>query len=164
MGSEFKLTAIITAKRPFLLYLLSVLFLLAGAFSLVGIIGVFQAWGWWLSFTTLGPILFQVFLGILITLIWFSAALIIWLRLPWAIMYCSIGAILATVWMWIERIFMTKNPQPFSRHLLAIAVTCVFLIFVFSALYLVAPSMKPYHPSQKDGGSNLIQPSGEKNE
>jgi hypothetical protein len=154
----------LTGKRPFLLYVLSILFLFAGAFSLVATIGVFQAWNWWLSFTSLTPIILHVFQGVLVTLIWISAAVIVWLRLPWAVLYSSIVTLLATVWMWVERIFLTQNPLPFNRHLLALAVTCVFLIFIFSALYLVAPSMKPYQPSRKEGDSTLIQPTGEKNE
>jgi hypothetical protein len=158
------LTVKLPGKRPFLLYVLSILFLFAGVFSLVGTIGVFQAWNWWLSFTPLMPIILQVFQGVLVTLIWISAAVIVWLRLPWAILYSCVVTIIATVWMWVERIFLTQNPLPFNRHLLALAVTCVFLIFVFSALYLVAPSMKPYQLSQQDGGSTLIQPTGDKNE
>lgn len=158
------MTVKLPSRRPFLLYVLSILFLLAGAFSLVATIGVFQAWGWWLAFTSLMPIVLQVFVGALVTLSWLSAAIIIWLRLPWAVIFCSAVTILATVWVWVERILLTKNPLLFSRHLLALAVTFVFLIFVFSALYLVAPFMKPYQPSLKEGGSTLIRPTGEKND
>ncbi len=149
-------------KRPFLLYLLPILFLLTGAISLVGTLGIFQAWEWWLTFTSVELVIIRVFLGVLSALAWVSAAIILWRRLSWAIIYCSLVTLLAAIWFWVERLFITQNPLPFNRHLLAIAVTCVLLIFVLSALYLVAPFMKLYQSSQKDGGSTLIQPTGEK--
>jgi hypothetical protein len=153
-----------TVKRPFLLYLLPILFLLAGAISLVGLLGIFQAWDWWLAFTSLTPIILNVFFGMLSTLIWISAAVILWMRLSWAVLYCSFVVILMTVWFWVDRLFLTRNLLPINRYMLTLAVTCLFLLFVFSSLYLVAPSMQPYPHSQKDGGSTSIQPTGEKNE
>lgn len=152
------------SKRPFLVYALTILFLLAGVFSLLGITGLFKAWNWLLSFTPLKSLIFQVFLGILITLAWVSAAIILWLRLHWAILYSSCVTILTTVWFWVERIFLTKNPLPFNRHALLMVITCVFLLFVFSSLYLVVPSMRSFQTTQNDGGSTSIQPTGEKNE
>jgi len=153
-----------TAKRPFLLYMLTFLFLLAGAFSLAGTIGIFQAWNWWLAFTSLMAVITRVFLGVLTMLAWISAGIILWRRLSWAIIYCSLVTLISAIWFWIERLFLTKNPLPFNRHALALVITCVFLLFVFSSLYLVAPSMKPYQPSQEDGSSTLDQPTGEKND
>jgi hypothetical protein len=164
LGSEFELKARPTTKRSFLIYVLTLLFLVAGGISLVETFGVFQTWNWWLVFIPLASIIVRVFFGVLCTLTWISAAVIIWLRLSWSIMYCSIVTILLSVWHWVDRLFLTQNPLPFSRHMLALALTCIFLLFVFSSLYLVAPSMQPYQPSQKDGGSTFIQPTGEKNE
>jgi hypothetical protein len=153
-----------STKRSILIYVLTILFLLAGAISLVGTLGIFQGWSWWLSFTSVMPIILQVFLGVLSTLLWVSAALILWLRLSWAVLYSCFVAILMTVWHWVDLIFLTQNPLPFSRHVLTLAITCLFLLFVFSALYLVAPSMKPYQPTPNNGGSTSTQSTGEKNE
>lgn len=153
-----------TVKRPFLLYLLTFLFLLAGAFSLAGTIGVFQAWNWWLAFTSLMAVITRVFFGVLATLAWISAGIILWRRLSWAVVYCSLVTLFSGIWFWVERLFLTKNPLPFNRHALALVITCVFLLFVFSSLYLVTPSMKPFQPSQTDGGSILDKPTGEKND
>lgn len=153
-----------TLKRPFLLYVLTILFLLAGAFSLAATVGVFQAWNWWLAFTSLVPVITSVFLGVLNTLAWISAGVILWCRLSWAVIYCTIVTLLAAIWFWVERIFLTQNPLPFSRHLLVLGIMCLVLIFIFGTLYLVAPFMKPYQPSQNDGGSTSIQTTGEKND
>ena len=158
------MTTKLMAKRPFLLYVLIILFLLAGAVSLAGTFGIFQAWNWWLYFTSLTSIISQVFLGVLITLAWVSTAVILWLRLPWAILYGGLVTMLISIWSWIERLVLAKNPLPFNRHILSLAITCIFLLFVFSSLYLVAPSMKLQQPSQKEGGSTSIQPTGEKND
>jgi hypothetical protein len=143
---------------------LTILFLLAGAVSLVGTLGIFNAWNWWLPYATLNFVVLQVFVGVLVTLAWISAAVILWLQLHWAVIYSSFVVILTSVWAWVERLVLTKNPLPFSRQALALTITCVFLLFVFSSLYLVAPSMKPFKPSHNDGGSTSIQPTGEKNE
>lgn len=137
-------------RRPVLLYVLAFIFLMAGVFSLVGTLGIFHSWNWWVSFISVKSIVFQVFLGVLTTLAWISAAVILWLRLPWAVNYSSAVTVLAVVWFWVERIFLTQNPLPFRRHMLVLAVMCVFLIFVFSALYLVAPVMKSYESQQKN--------------
>ena len=164
LRSEYELTSKPTAKRPFLIYLLTILFFLAGAFTLAATIGIFQAWNWWLAFTSLVAVISRVFLGVLAMLAWISAGIILWRRLPWAVIYCSLVTILSAVWFWIERLFLTNNPLPFNRHALALVITCVFLLFVFSALYLVAPAMKPYQPSQKDNGSILEKTTGDNND
>ncbi|MHB8087399.1 MAG: hypothetical protein ACYDH2_04040 [Anaerolineaceae bacterium] len=151
-------------KRPFLLYLLVFIFLLAGMVSLVGTLGVLRSWNWWLSFISVQSIVLQVFSGVLTTLAWLSAAVILWLRVSWAVIFNSVVTILIGVWFWVERLFLTQNPLPFSRHMLLLAIHCVFLIFVFSSLYLVAPAMIPFRSSQINSGSTSVQTTGEKNE
>jgi hypothetical protein len=158
-----KLIIKLTSKRPVLLHILVILFLMAGAFSLVGTLGVFQSWTWWLSFLSVKSMVLQVFLGFLITLAWVSAAIILWLRFSWAVVYCSFVIILSAVWFWVERLWLTQNPLPFSRHMLLLAIHCVFLIFVFSSLYLVAPAMKPFQNLKITSDSTTVQTTGEKN-
>ena len=132
--------------------------------SLVGTLGVLQSWNWWLSFISVQSIVLQVFSVVLTTLAWISAAVILWLRVSWAVIFSSVVTILVGVWFWVERLFLTQNPLPFSRHMLLLAIHCVFLIFVFSSLYLVAPAMKPFCSSQINSGSTSVQTIGEKNE
>lgn len=148
-------------KRPVLIYVLTFIFLMAGVFSLVGTLGIFQSWNWWLSFVSVKSIILQVFLGVLTTLAWISAAVILWLRLSWAVIYSSAVTILAVVWFWVERIFLTQNPLPFSRHMLLLAIHCVLLIFNFSSLYLVVPAMKTYQNSKINGVNSSVQTKGE---
>ncbi|MDO9120524.1 MAG: hypothetical protein Q7U31_01975, partial [Anaerolineaceae bacterium] len=164
MGSESELTGKPMAKRPFLLYLLAFIFLMAGMFSLVGTLGIFQSWSWWLSFVSVNSIVLQVFVGVLITFAWVSAAVILWLRFSWAVIYSSFVITLVTVWFWVERLLLTQNPMPFSRHALVLVIMCIFLIFVFSSLYLVAPAMKTYQNLKFSGDNSSVQTSGDKNE
>ena len=151
-------------KRPFLLYLLVFIFLLAGMVSLVGTLGVLQSWNWWLSFISVQSIVLQVFSVVLTTLAWISAAVILWLRVSWAVIFSSVVTILIGVWFWVERLFLTQNPLPFSRHMLLLAIHCVFLIFVFSSLYLVVPAMESFRAPHINSGSTSVQTTGEKNE
>jgi len=148
-------------KRPVLIYVLTFIFLMAGVFSLVGTLGIFQSWNWWLSFVSVKSIILQVFLGVLTTLAWISAAVILWLRLSWAVIYSSAVTILAVVWFWVERIFLTQNPLPFSRHMLLLTMHCVLLIFIFSSLYLIIPAMKTYQNSKINGVNSSVQTTGE---
>lgn len=134
---------------------------MAGVFSLVGTLGIFQSWNWWLSFVSVKSIISQVFLGVLTTLAWISAAVILWLRLPWAVIYSSAVTILAVVWFWVERIFLTQNPLPFSRHMLLLTMHCVLLIFIFISLYLIIPAMKTYQNSKINGVNSSVQTTGE---
>jgi hypothetical protein len=134
---------------------------MAGVFSLVGTLGIFQSWNWWLSFVSVKSIILQVFLGVLTTLAWISAAVILWLRLSWAVIYSSAVTILAVVWFWVERIFLTQNPLPFSRHMLLLTMHCVLLIFIFSSLYLIIPAMKTYQNSKINGVNSSVQTTGE---
>lgn len=124
--------------------------------SLVGTLGVLQSWNWWLSFISVQSIVLQVFSVVLTTLAWISAAVILWLRVSWAVIFSSVVTILIGVWFWVERLFLTQNPLPFSRHMLLLAIHCVFLIFVFSSLYLVAPAMKLFRSSQINSGSTSV--------
>jgi len=154
----------LTSKRPFLVHILVFLFLLAGVISLVGTLGILQSWNWWLSFVSVKSVVWQVFFGVLTTLFWVSAAVILWLRLSWAVVYSSFVILLSAVWFWIERLVLTQNPLPFSRHMLLLAIHCVFLIFVFSSLCLLAPAMKTNQNLKFISANTSVQTTGEKNE
>ena len=149
---------------PFLFYLLIVFFLIGGLIALVGLIGVFRSWYWLVAFT---PVIFPVygiFKGIFLTAAWLVAAWLLWRKAPWGPRFCGAAAVLSAAWFWFDRLVITQNPLPFSRHVLWLVITFLLLIFVFLSLSLISPVQKNFQSQNKQADRPIIQAKGEKND
>jgi hypothetical protein len=150
-------------KRPFLLYMLVLVFLLSALTSALGVFETVKTWNWLRAFEVYPSTIYLVYKNTFLTLGWIVAALSLWLRFSWAPLYGGTLTILSTLWFWLDRVILTQNPLPFNRHLLLILLSFLFLALILFSLYLLVPFMR-MKPGTKEDQTHLIPPPGGSNE
>lgn len=131
-----------TLKRPFLLYMLAVVFLFGSLISTLGLIETVKAWNWLRAFEVKPGPIYLIFKNSFLTLGWLAAAVSLWMRFTWAPLFGSAVSIFAALWFWVDRVILTQNPLPFTRHLLSMIVSILFLVLILLSSYLLTPFMK----------------------
>ncbi len=140
-------------RPPFLLHLLAILFVLSLLVNLAGILQTIQSWNWLLAAGYFPHPLYSLFKSLLIALLSFTAALTLWLRLPFATRSCQVTGILVFAWFWFDRLVLTRNPLPVRGHLFPLLVSVLLLVFVLISSWLLEPFMKSAdRPSQDENG------------
>ena len=125
-------------KRPLLIYLLVIVYLLGAFISIAGLTGALKSWIWLNNYLRLSTSFYWTARGIFLALACLSAALFIWMRTFWSTAYCKITGVLCAVFFWVERLALTQNPLPFARHILLMAITLILLAALFFALDILA--------------------------
>lgn len=119
------------------------IFLISAMVLIIGVIGTLRSWNWLQIFTPISIPIYNIFKGVFLGLACLTAAMVLWLRYPWSIFYCSTVAIVTAAWFWVDRIALTHNPLPFSRHIIPLVVTFLVLIFVQMSLTVLTSSVHP---------------------
>lgn len=94
-----------------------------------------------LGFTQTFPLVLHLFLNVFIFISWISVVVILWRGYRWGTGWSVLVTVITAAWFWVDRILLTKNPLQFSRHLVALIVTFILLILIFSSLALVKPAI-----------------------
>ena len=126
-----------------------VIFCVGGLIALIGSIGIMQSWNWMVGFRLTFPLLLHLFFDVFIFISWFSIVVILWKGYRWGILWSSLVTVITAAWYWVDRILLTKNPLQFSRHLVALFVTFILLILIFSSLALVKPTINQTYDQDK---------------
>jgi hypothetical protein len=130
-------------KRPFLLYLIIFFFLLAVFNSVLGLIEILKTWNWLRAFEITPSPVYLVFKNAFILLAFTTASVTLWMRVAWAPVFGGAVISVSTLWFWVDRVILTQNPLPFSRHLLMLGLSILLLLFFLLSFYLLIPFMKP---------------------
>ena len=133
-------------RPPFLLHLLAGFFLLALPINVSGIVQTVNSWNWLLAAGYFPHPVYAVFKGFIIAIGSLVAAISLWGRFSWSARYAQVMATLIILWFWVDRVFLTRNPLPFSDHLFPMLVSALILIFVLVSLWLLQPWMKTATP------------------
>ncbi len=127
-----------TKKRPLLLYLLVIVFVLGALLSIAGLTGTFNNWNWLNNYLPLSASFYWILRGVFLTLACICAALFLWMRTSWSTTYCKITGVLCAIFFWVERLALTQNPLPVARHILPTAITVILLAALFFALEVLS--------------------------
>ena len=136
-------------KRPFLLYLLALIFLGSALVALLSAIGILRDWNWYLAYSGSPSPAYAVFRGVFLFLAWLSAAAFLWRGHHWSIYYAGTLTVINLIWFWVDRLILTQNPLSFNRHIISIIVTCLFSILILLSLYLLGPLLTRFKPSDR---------------
>ena len=128
-------------KRPFLFKILALSMLMI---SLAGWMRLIQSIYQWQTLKTYnimpGPT-YTAISGGLVGLIAGASAVILWLRLPQAKIIVRISVVTLLSGWWLDYLLFTRNSTAFANLPFRIAVTLIYLLFVF--IYLqYAPAIK----------------------
>jgi hypothetical protein len=138
MAGEFKMKT----KRPFLLWLLVIIFLISSFVSISGVVATLKTWNWFQAFSPAISPIYNIFKGSFLTLAWLAAAILLWLRITWSVTYSISIAALTAAWFWVDRVLLSQNPLPLNRHILPILITIILFTLILFSLYSLLPYMK----------------------
>jgi hypothetical protein len=146
------------SNRPFLLWLICFLFLTAGFTELLKVLSTLTSWNILVAVQYQPSPIYPLFCGAFFFLAFLACAVLLWLRLDWAIAFATITALLFTAWYWVDRLLVSLNPQPFSSQVFTLIVFVFVLGLLLASLWVLHPSMEPVSvPPGKDpaiGGSH----------
>jgi hypothetical protein len=129
-------------KRPFLLWLVCLIFLAAAFAALLQVIRTVAEWNILLVVQYQPGPLYPLFSGILLHLLFLTASVILWLRLYWAPDFAGFTALLYSVWFWLDRLVLSINPHPLSGQVFNSIVFIIILGLLIASLWALKPVMK----------------------
>lgn len=142
------------SKRPLLLWLMLLALALLALTNALQVIQTLQSWNWLEVFGYSPSPIYPVFQGVFFMLLFGVCLVMLWALAPLAPILTGVSFAVYLVWSWVDRLWITLNPVPFSNHLLAAGVSLgVFLLAEFS-LYLLAPFMRQVTPEVEKEGKN----------
>ena len=143
--------------RPFLLWLLCLIFLALAAYYLVLTIRLIQSWNILLAIQYSPAPIYSLFMGGFLGLCFLAATVLLWMRLPWASIFDSVTVVLASLWYWLNRLVFTSSSQPLSGELFQIIFFLILFALVLASLWALQPYLGE-NPKQKTDQENLGQP------
>jgi len=140
-------------KRPFLMYVLVLVFIGAGLLALLGLIGMLRSWNWYLTYAGFPPPVYAVFRGAFLFLAWLIAAVALWKGANWAVVYSGFLSVINLLWFWGDRLLLTQNPVPFNRNGISLVLSSLLTVMVLVSLHFVKPYMRgPDHAHSNSTG------------
>lgn len=139
-------------KRPFLLWLLCFIFILAGMAYLLQAIRAIQSWNLLIAIGyRFGP-LYPVFQGLLLAGIFFAGVILLFLQMHWATAFNGAAVLFASIWFWLDRLVLNLNPQPLRDQSFSLFFFILLLGLVLGGLWSIQPYMifpKEVHQEQQ---------------
>ena len=130
-------------RPPFLLHILALLFVITFLINVSGLSQVLRSWNWLLVAGYYPPPIYVVLKDVFFALASLIAAVVLWMRLPLAPLYCQVVAGLTFAWFWVERLLLTSNPLPLRSQWFTILLSLLLLGFTMVSSYLMEDFMRP---------------------
>ena len=148
-------------KRPLLLWLLSLIFIAAGIAYLLQAIRAVQSWNLLIVVGyRFGP-LYPIFQGLVLAGIFFTGAVLLFLKVHWATAFNGAAVLFASVWFWLDRLVFNLNPQPLQDQSFTLVFFIPLLGLVLGGLWSIQPYMifpkearQEPQPLSSSGGTN----------
>lgn len=124
------------SKRPFLIWLIFILFLGLGW---LGALRAWQSvveWNWLAGYGVRISPLYLTASGAAWAAAGFMPAIGIWLRQRWALWAGRAAVIFAACWYWADRLIFAVSPSDRMNLLFAAGLTAIFVFYVFGVFSL----------------------------
>lgn len=146
------------AKRPFLLWLICLLFLFEAFTELLKAIQAIRSWNILIAVQYQPGPVYPLFFGALFFLFFLTAGILLWLRVHWAYGFGASAALLFSGWYWFDKFVIAVNPQRFSSEVFNFIIFIIILGLVLASLWVLKPSREDELPKGvedlAEGGSN----------
>ena len=129
-------------KAPALLFILSVIFLIAALVHFLALMMVFRSWNWLRAFEISPGVEFQVFKNLFFALGFLLSGISLLMRKNWSTWLGGALSILLVVWFWLDRTLLNQSPLPLPQQLFPLVASLVLLSVILISLYLVDPYLK----------------------
>jgi hypothetical protein len=137
------------AKRPFLLWLICTIYLLAAAGELLQVSAVVTQWNILRAVDYQPGPTYPLFVAAFFFLVFLASAMLLWLRAYWGVEFAGTAVLLFAAWFWLDKLVVAVNPQPFSDQVFNLIVCIVVLILILISMRALKPFMK--EPQGSDG-------------
>jgi hypothetical protein len=128
-------------ERPFLLSLLSLIFVAVSFRYLLQIIDAIKSWNLLIVIQyRFGP-LYPIIQGLFLAGGFILGAILLFSRVNWAPTFSAIVVLITTVWYWVDREVLNLNPLPFKDQFFSIVVCVVLLGLTLGTLWVLQPYM-----------------------
>jgi hypothetical protein len=78
-----------------------------------------------------------------------AAAIGDWYRKAWALILTGVGALVLTIWFWVEKLFLIRTSLATTNWLFNVILNAILLVFVISTVLAVYPYPPPQTPKGK---------------
>ncbi len=137
-------------RRPFLLWLLCLVFLGVAFIYLLQIVQTIQSWNVLLAVQYRPGPWYPLFQGVLFLLAFLCSAGLLWLRINWAPTFAALTTAFTFVWYWLDRLVLTHVPQPIAKFLFALVLFLILFILMIASLWAIQPFMRSESPEDKE--------------
>ncbi|MEA5077976.1 MAG: hypothetical protein VB013_05350 [Anaerolineaceae bacterium] len=137
-------------KRPFLIWVLCLVFFGLAALYLLQVIQTLLSWNVLLDVQYKPGPWYPLFQGVFLLLGFASAGLLLWLRLDWSASFAAVLTSLAGVWYWLDRLVFSTNPQPLRNSLFALVLFLILFTLVIASLWVIKPNLRSESPASAE--------------
>jgi hypothetical protein len=150
MGSDSEMKQ----KRPFLIWLLSLIFFTFAFVYLLQVISTIQSWNVLLAIQYKPGPWYPLFQGLLLSLSFAASGIVLWLRVFWAPEFDAFIVLLASLWFWLDKLAFSADPKPLSGQIFGFVSFGVMLGLVLASLW----SLKPYmvNPDERPNNTPTV--------
>ncbi len=129
-------------KRPFLLWLICLLFIGFALAQLLQVIQTIAAWNVLIAIQYQHGPFYPLFFGTLFFLGFLASAVLLWLRQNLAPVFAALVSISYGTWFWLDRLVLAANPQPIANQVFNIIGFLVILGLLLGSLLALKPSLR----------------------
>lgn len=137
-------------KRPFLLWLICLIFLGIAFVYLLQLIQTIESWNILLAVHYQPGPLYPLFQGVFFFIGFLAAAGLLWLQITWAPLFDTLLLSLAALWYWLDRLVFATNVQPVTNFLFAMVLFLILFILVIASLRTLQPYMRSVSAPSKE--------------
>jgi hypothetical protein len=142
------------SRRPFLLWLVCLLFLVGALTQLLKAIEAITSWNVLFAVQYQPGPIYPLFFGVFFSLLFLASSVLLWLRLRWAPGFGASTALLFSTWYWLDKFVIAVNPQPITGEVFNLIVYFVILGLILASMWALGPSMREDEDETAEGGSN----------
>jgi len=147
-------------KRPFLIWLLSIIFLVNAFRYLLQVVQAIQSWNLLVALQYRLSPLYPTFQGTFLAGCFLVCAVLLFEKVAWAPTFAAVVTLLASLWAWVDRLALSVNPRPFTEQIYALIATIIFLGVVLGSLWSLQPYMKNPVADSHEVSAEFSSPGG----
>jgi len=139
-------------KALILHYIIAVLFIVLSLVHFLSLAMTLQSWVWLRVFEINPGTGFLAFINLFFALGFLLAGLFLLLKRTWAYGFGAILSTLAFIWFWISRTLLSQSPLPFSRQVVLLVISVLFLLLSILSLWLLNSERNEVSSSHQNSG------------
>jgi hypothetical protein len=137
-------------KRPFLIWILCLIFLGLAIFYLLQTIQTILSWNILLDIHYMPGPWYPLFQGVFLLVGFLCAATLLWLRIDWSASFAAVLTSLAGLWYWLDRVLFTANPQPLTNSVFGGVLFLILFTLVIASLWAIKPYLHSESPASAE--------------